>query len=122
MENETSRAEVDGDRLWSGEAGLTPDLFATELADYLVRKGVAFRQAHELVGKVVRLAEERDISLADFPLEELRSLSENFEQDAAQVFDVQTALSRRTVVGGTATEALRAQLESAKAALKELPM
>ena len=103
-------------------AGLTPDLFATELADYLVRKGMAFRQAHELVGKVVRLAEERGITLADFPLEELRSLSESFEQDAAQVFDVQTALSRRTVVGGTATEALRAQLESAKAALKELPM
>ena len=103
-------------------AGLTPDLFATDLADYLVRKGVVFRQAHELVGTVVRLADERGISILDFPVEELRSLSDSFEPDVAQVFDVQTTLSRRKAVGGTANEALLAQLEAAKVALKAPPM
>lgn len=98
-------------------ARLTPELFATELADYLVRKGVIFRQAHELVGMVVRLANERGIPISSFPLEELRGLNENFESDVAEVFDVQKALSRRKVVGGTAIEALRTQLESAKAKL-----
>ncbi len=102
-------------------ARLTPEIFATELADYLVRKGVIFRQAHELVGMVVRLANERGIPISSFPLEELRGLNENFESDVAEVFDVQKALSRRKVVGGTAIEALRTQLESAKAKLGKSP-
>ncbi len=95
-------------------ARLTPDLLATDLADYLARKGVPFRQAHQVVGRAVRLAQERGVSLADLPLEDLRALDAHFEADVAQVFDVRAALARREVEGGVAPEALRRQLQAAK--------
>lgn len=98
-------------------AGLSPALLATDLADYLVGKGVPFRQAHELVGHAVQLAEVRGVSLAALPLSDLKAISDRFEADLGQVFDVRAALARRASVGGTAPEALRVQLEAARRAL-----
>ncbi len=100
-------------------AGLTSEMLATDMAHYLVHKGVPFRQAHELVGKAVRLAEEQGVSISDLPLEDLRILDDNFESDVVQVFDVQGALARRMADGGTAPDALRSQFEAAKKVLKE---
>ena len=99
-------------------AGLTSEILATDMADYLVHKGVPFRQAHDLVGKAVCLAEERGVSLPDLPLEDLRIFNDNFGPDEVQVFEVQSALARRTADGGTAPDALHTQFAAAQKALK----
>jgi argininosuccinate lyase len=101
-------------------AQLDPGLLATDLADYLVRRGLPFREAHEMVGKAVQMAEERQVPLSGLSLEELRSVSERFDADVAEIFDVQESLASRAAAGGTAPEALQAQLEAAEAALAQL--
>ncbi len=99
-------------------AMLNPDLLATDLADYLVHKNVPFREAHKLVGKAVRLAEEHGIPLSDLGLQDLQSISSLFKADITQVFNLQDALARRAVEGGTAPDALRKQLDAARNALR----
>ncbi len=97
---------------------LSADLFATDLADYLVGVGVPFREAHTLVGKAVRLAAENKTSLKDLTLEDYRSISEHFEADVADVFDIDASLDRKSAIGGTSATALKAQLKTAKKALR----
>ncbi len=99
-------------------AALDPALFATDLADYLVEKGVPFRLAHELVGKVVRLAEEQGVSIDRLPLEVYASVSPSFEADLYAVFVPLRSVSRRCATGGTAPEAVQRQLALAKALLE----
>ena len=91
-----------------------PLIAATDLADHLVRRGVPFRQAHEIVGRIVRAAETSGRALGSFSLEELRAFSSVFEASAVglQPADLVRA---RNVVGGPAPEQVRAQLEFAKA-------
>ncbi len=98
-------------------AALDPALFATDLADYLVEKGVPFRQAHEWVGRAVRVAEELGLSLDRLPLEAYRAITPLFEPDLYAVFDSLRSVSRRRAEGGTAPEAVQRQLERAKALL-----
>ncbi len=74
---------------------------ATDFADYLVRKGLPFRQAHEAVGKLVRHAEEKHAALSDLSLADLRKFSPLFAEDALKI-DVMSSLSSRDVPGGTA--------------------
>ncbi len=93
---------------------ITPELMAVDLADYLVRKGVPFREAHDVVGRVIRLAEEREVSLAELPPEFFEHLHDKFEGNVSQVFDVQRSLERRSSEGGTAPTAVRSQLDAAK--------
>lgn len=95
-------------------AQLEPGLLATDLADYLVNKGLPFRQAHEMVGQAVRLAEEKGVELAALPLADLKTVSDRFAADIASVFEVTAALARRTATGGTAPAALREQLAAAR--------
>ncbi len=94
---------------------LDPALLATDLADYLVQRGVPFREAHGIVGQVVRRAQALSVPLDRLPLAELQAISPAFGEDVRQVFDFRTAVNRRAVVGGTAEEAVRAQLAQAKA-------
>ncbi len=101
-------------------AALDPGLLATDLADYLVGKGVPFREAHGLVGRAVRLAEESGRPLPSLRLEELRDISEAFGPDVTAVFDWETALERRAAIGGTAIAALEAQWREAVRALEGL--
>jgi argininosuccinate lyase len=98
-------------------AQLQPALLATDLAEYLVMRGVPFRQAHELVGHAVRVAEERQLPLSELELADLHAISEHFGPDTHTVFDVTQSLARRAVVGGTAPEALRQQLAAARRAV-----
>ena len=81
---------------------------ATDLADYLVKRGVAFRDAHEIVGKAVAfgVAEGRD--LADMTLEELRQFSGQIEQDVFEVLTLDGSVKARDHVGGTAPDQVRA--------------
>jgi argininosuccinate lyase len=95
-------------------AQLEPNLLATDLADYLVKRGVPFRQAHHLVGEVVQMAENRGGSLTDLSLADLQSISEEFGEEATAVFNFTTSLSNRAITGGTSPEALAAQLAAAR--------
>lgn len=98
-------------------AALDSSLLATELADYLVGKGLPFRQAHEIVGKAVRLAEERRRGLEQLSLDEWRALGP-FEADVFAVFDPMKAVERRCAFGGVAPVAVQEQLERAQRLLQ----
>jgi argininosuccinate lyase len=99
------------------EAALDDELLATDLADYLVHRGMPFRQAHHVVGQVVRVAVERGVSLNHLPLTRLQEISTLFDADVADVFDFAESVRRRRAPGGTAPEAVREQIEQAKAIL-----
>ncbi|MCB8963054.1 MAG: argininosuccinate lyase [Ardenticatenales bacterium] len=98
-------------------AQLEPNLLATDLADYLVKRGVPFRNAHHIVGAVVQLAESQNMAMTDFTLEDLEEISEHFGPDVTDVFNFTSSLATRTVTGGTAPAALQAQLTHARATL-----
>ncbi len=85
-------------------AASNPALLATEAADYLVRKGVPFRQAHDLVGKILQEAEKQNIAWNKLPLEELKRISPAFESDPAAVLTLEAALAAKDVPGGTAPD------------------
>lgn len=102
------------------QAALTEEMLATDVADYLVRKGMPFREAHHVVGEMVQLAAEQNVSLSNLPLEQLKSLSELFNTDISDVFDFALAVSRKNAVGGTAPEAVRTQIDNAKSWLKSI--
>jgi argininosuccinate lyase len=94
---------------------------ATDLADYLVRQGLPFRDAHEVVGRAVRHAITRGVELGDLPLEELRRFSPLIGRDVYPALTVEASLRARAVIGGTAPDAVRRQLEQAKALLAGRP-
>jgi argininosuccinate lyase len=87
---------------------------ATDLADYLVRKGVPFRQAHALVGGIVRFCEAEGKSLEGLGLVELRRFSPLFDDDAKDALTVEASLRARALTGGTAPEAVRRSLALAR--------
>ncbi len=98
-------------------AALTEDLLATDLADYLVLKGLPFRQAHHAVGAVVRRAAELSIDLSALPLADLQAIHPLFSPDVAAVFDFEQSVAQRRNYGGTAPEAVKIQIGEAKARL-----
>lgn len=95
-------------------ASLDPAILATDLADYLVSKGIPFREAHGLVGQAVRRANELGCGLDKLPGEELRAIHDAFAGDTSAVFDIEAAIARRNIPGGTAPKAVQAQLQQAK--------
>jgi argininosuccinate lyase len=98
-------------------AAADPGLLATDLADYLVRKGTPFRQAHHVVGAVVGLAEKKKKPLNKVTLRELQSIDQTFGSDALDVFDLKKALAQRTITGAPSPKELKRQLSRWKAAL-----
>lgn len=100
------------------KARLDPGLLATDLADYLVDKGVPFREAHHIVGELVRLSEIKKTPLTALEPADFRSVSELFGEDVMVALNFEEALARRAVVGGTASAALDAQLKAARRALR----
>ena len=99
-------------------AAIDAGMMATDLADYLAARGLPFRQAHELAGRAVQQAAAQGKSLDGLTLEEYQSLSPAFEVGVFAVFDPQHSLSRRNVYGGSAPEAVAAQLEEARLVLR----
>lgn len=95
-------------------AALGEDMLATDMADYLVRKGLPFRQAHHVVGQVVRLAAQEDIAMSALPLSRLQELSPLFAEDVSGVFDFAASVARRQAIGGTAPDAVRSQIKAAR--------
>jgi len=100
-------------------AAQTPGLMATDLADYLVRKDVPFREAHRAVGRVVRRSEELAASIDRLPLSAYQAAHPAFAEDVFDVFDVRRTISGRTSKGGTAPQAVQAQIERARGALAD---
>ncbi|MBN1122147.1 MAG: argininosuccinate lyase [Anaerolineae bacterium] len=98
-------------------AALDEAMLATDLADYLVRRGMPFREAHHISGRIVRRAEERDVPLSALALDDFRAESDVFESDVFTVFDFDSSVARRAVTGGTAPEAVAAQIDAARARL-----
>ena len=96
---------------------LNDAMLATELADYLVRKGIPFRQSHHLAGQAVRKAETAGVSLQALDLAEYAAIHPAFAADLYDVLDVQQAVAARDVEGGTAPAAVRLQIERARALL-----
>jgi argininosuccinate lyase len=90
---------------------------ATDLADYLVRQGLPFREAHEVVGRTVRHAIARGRELGELPLEELQQLSSRIGPDVYAALTVEASLRARAVQGGTAPDAVDRQLVLVKALL-----
>jgi argininosuccinate lyase len=90
---------------------------ATDLADYLVRKGVPFRDAHEAVARAVREAERVGCGLGDLPLPVLRQLAPQIGDDVASVLGIEGSLAARNHAGGTAPEQVRAAVQRARAEL-----
>lgn len=87
---------------------------ATELADYLVRKGVPFREAHEMVGKIVMRAIELGRELGQMSLEELREFSGLIGDDVYEALSLESTLSSKSQIGGTAQEQVKAALAAAR--------
>ncbi|EMI10713.1 argininosuccinate lyase [Anoxybacillus gonensis] len=87
---------------------------ATELADYLAKKGVPFREAHEIVGKLVLTCIERGVFLADLPLDVYQQASPLFEEDIYEALNPYTAVNRRTSAGGTGFTEVKKAIEKAK--------
>ena len=83
---------------------------ATDLADYLVKKGLPFRDSHEVVARAVRLAEEQQKELSELPLDILQSFSGLIEEDVYQVLSPEGSLHARNHIGGTAPAQVRAQV------------
>lgn len=93
-------------------------LAATDVADYLAKKGMPFREAHEVVGNLVLTCEKRGCDLDDLTLEDFQAASELFEQDITSALDLESIVAARTTIGGTGHEAVRAQLAQAKETLE----
>ena len=87
-----------------------PLLLATDLADWLVKRGVPFRQAHEVIGRAVALAAQRRCTLPQLTLADYRGLSEAFADDLYQVFDLTRAMTARTAIGAPSPENIAKQL------------
>ena len=102
------------------EAANDPSLVATELADYLVAAGVPFREAHEIVGKVLRGAEREGKSIRELPVDKLKEFSPAFGRDVSSVLTVEAALARKSSPGGTAPGAVRAALENFESRVSKL--
>jgi len=95
-------------------AASTGMMNATELADYLVRKGVPFREAHETVGRIVVRAMESEKELGELPLDELRSFSNEIERDVFESLTLEQTLGSKSLAGGTAPERVAEALASAR--------
>ena len=96
-------------------AVMDAQLLATDLADYLVRRGVPFRESHEVVGRLVRRAEAKGVPLSALEPADFRGEHEAFEDDVASLFDWERSVDARNGVGGTSRDAVLAQLREARA-------
>ena len=84
---------------------------ATDVADYLVKKGMAFRSAHEVVGRIVLYCIDKDIAIDDLTLKEFKEFSPIFEEDIYKAIDLLTCVEERSVIGGPSSSSVKMQIE-----------
>lgn len=117
MSGAVATAELDAER---ARKGLEPGLLATEVADYLVERGVPFRTAHEVVGRLVQRAEGEGTALSDLPLEAFKEEHPSFHDDVFERFSWERAVEARRLPGGTSRKAVEDQLTALRERLDEL--
>ncbi|KAL8403959.1 hypothetical protein RB594_009006 [Gaeumannomyces avenae] len=100
--------EARGDRM---RAALDPFMLATDVADYLVRKGVPFRETHHISGRCVALSEQTNTPMDKLTYEQLRQINARFEPDIAESFDYDRSVEMRTAKGGTSKETVLEQVK-----------
>ena len=98
-------------------AACSSSMMATDLADYLVRKGASFREAHGAVGSLIRRAEEEDVELSSLPVAAFHDAHELFGPDVMDALSPARSVRQREITGGTGPNAVRAQIEKALATL-----
>lgn len=96
---------------------LDPTLLATDLADFLVRKGVPFRETHHISGRVVAKSEELGIPMDKLSLEQLKAIDDRFTDDVMATFNYETSVESRSVKGGTSRASILEQIKVIKAML-----
>ncbi|XP_059685056.1 argininosuccinate lyase isoform X1 [Gavia stellata] len=102
------------------EKALCPEMLSTDLALYLVRKGMPFRQAHIASGKVVNLAESKRMAINKLSLDDMKTISPLFDNDVSQVFNIVNSVEQYRAMGGTAKNSVNAQIEQLRELLKKL--
>ena len=93
---------------------------ATDAADYLVKKGMPFRDAHAVIGSLVLHCEQNSLALADMPLSELRTYCEMFDEDIYDSISLNTCVNKREVIGGPAAHCVKEHIKKAKEFLEEV--
>jgi argininosuccinate lyase len=107
------------------KAALTMDMLATDIADYLVRKGVRpfidvtdrqvpLRETHHISGRSVALAEQTGVQISDLSMKQWKELSEHFTDDVMEVFDFENSVEKRKAIGGPAREMIQRQVDVAR--------
>lgn len=99
------------------ESAIDRNMFATDVADYLTRKGMPFRKSHEIVGKLVRWAQEKGMTLDKIPMEIFKKHSVLFENDIQEKFDLRASADSHTVTGSTGQSELKKQIKKARTIL-----
>ncbi len=100
------------------EASLSSSMMATDLADYLVRKGATFRESHGAVGALVREAEERRIEMTELPVERFKQAHALFGDDVLDALSARSSVAHREAIGGTGPNAVREQIDAARVVLQ----
>lgn len=95
-------------------AAVDEGMLATDVADYLVKQGIPFREAHGIVGKLVRRSLDTDTPLSQIPLADYQAINPVFKADVYSMFDADSAVARRDNIGGTAPSAVLAQIAAAE--------
>lgn len=98
-------------------AAVSSAMMATDLADYLVKRGATFREAHGAVGSLVRQAEEAGIEMNALPIEAFKAASALFGDNCLEALGVEASLAERNIPGGTGPDAVRVQIEQARKSL-----
>jgi argininosuccinate lyase len=106
-----STLKVNADKM---RAALDPAMLATDVAEYLVRKGVPFREAHHLSGRAVSLAEGKGVKLSELEMGDWRLISPHFGDDIVRVFNFEQSVASRNVAGGTSPRSIKAQIKQAR--------
>ena len=91
---------------------------ATDLADYLAKKGIPFREAYKMVGEIVRDATQKGVTLEEIPLEEYKKISPVFDEDLYEEISLQTCVNKRTSEGGTGLASVEKQITLAREKIK----
>jgi argininosuccinate lyase len=103
--------KINPDRM---KASLSMDMLATDLAEYLVRKGVPFRETHHVAGHAVKLAEQKSCSLSELTLDDFKSLHSAFDADVEAVWDYEKSVEMRDSYGGTSRASVTHQIQELK--------
>ena len=112
FEKMISTMKINKERMYRGAGGGFTN--ATDAADYLVKKGMPFRQAHEVIGKMVAYALNENKALSELTIDELRSCSDIIEDDIYDAISLETCVKERNITGGPAGEAVKKSIEAGK--------